>query len=307
MKEAASTIMLDRRNSYGNSTYDGMLVEDVSTPSLPRMKRSRSAHVILRHESPSNVHQHDTDELTDWIVQPSLSTTLLENMNGNICFSPSTNDALSNAISTSAPNSTPETKSIVTNVGLVSKLDRETPPPAVSLNQRINSYLSILSRTSSRGSGRILNTLTFEGSDDNESVESGILLLQDRGNNVDADITVLKDMSVLVAKDGDVESNQIRSSVSSGLPDHHEHTEELSWEDYFSYMYYISTFGIVGTILRVYVERFFGYDCDMKDTSKAIDDWFQSLSSNVCVTVTGTTDQTGGALFVVLPCNIIGS
>jgi fluoride exporter len=70
------------------------------------------------------------------------------------------------------------------------------------------------------------------------------------------------------------------------------------------YIAYLSTFAIFGTICRVYLGRLFGLDCEFPDE---IHDFLSPLSNQICVTASGTSNQTGGALFVDLPANMIGS
>ena len=69
------------------------------------------------------------------------------------------------------------------------------------------------------------------------------------------------------------------------------------------YVVYLSTFACFGTIIRVFLGRFFGSDCELQQ----INDWLSPLSRQICVTASGTTEQTGGALFVDLPANMLGS
>lgn len=69
------------------------------------------------------------------------------------------------------------------------------------------------------------------------------------------------------------------------------------------YVLYLSAFAILGSTLRVYLARFFGEDCE----DGAIDDFLTPLSSRICVTAGGRSEQTGGALFRDLPANILGS
>jgi hypothetical protein len=80
---------------------------------------------------------------------------------------------------------------------------------------------------------------------------------------------------------------------------------EFSWNEWLHQATYVSTFGVIGTILRIYIERFFGLDCEMK-SSNPVNDSFQQISSSVCITTTGSTMQTGGALFIDLPANMFG-
>jgi fluoride ion exporter CrcB/FEX len=69
------------------------------------------------------------------------------------------------------------------------------------------------------------------------------------------------------------------------------------------YVLYLSVFAILGTTLRVYLARLFGEDCE----DGAIDDFFTPLSTRICVTAGGRSEQTGGALFRDLPANVLGS
>ena len=70
------------------------------------------------------------------------------------------------------------------------------------------------------------------------------------------------------------------------------------------YIVYLSTFAIFGTICRVYLGRLFGLDCEFPDE---VHDFLSLFSTHICVTASGTSSQTGGALFVDLPANMIGS
>ena len=70
-----------------------------------------------------------------------------------------------------------------------------------------------------------------------------------------------------------------------------------TWMD----IYYIATWGILGAVLRVYLNRLLGLDCD----SETSGDFWQA--SRICLTATGETSRKGGALFVDLPANVVGS
>jgi fluoride ion exporter CrcB/FEX len=90
-----------------------------------------------------------------------------------------------------------------------------------------------------------------------------------------------------------------------GSPDS---TSTYVHESYFErkgvqYVYYLSTYACFGTIIRIFLERLFGSDCEFRTTN----DWLSPLSFQICVTASGMTNQTGGALFVALPANVIGS
>jgi hypothetical protein len=73
-------------------------------------------------------------------------------------------------------------------------------------------------------------------------------------------------------------------------------TAQLSGSDVF----FICTWGILGLLVRVYVTRLLGGDCE----EPADDMWDASA---VCLTANGTTDRRGGALFTDLPANLLGS
>ena len=68
-------------------------------------------------------------------------------------------------------------------------------------------------------------------------------------------------------------------------------------------LFYLSIFSIIGSILRVFTARLFGLDCE----GLVVDDVFHESFAKICVTATGLTEQTGGALFIDLPANMIGS
>ena len=65
---------------------------------------------------------------------------------------------------------------------------------------------------------------------------------------------------------------------------------------------YLSAFAIIGSSLRTYLGRIFGYDCEFPPEQW---DYLHPLST--CLTATGLTEQNGGALFIDLPANMLGS
>jgi fluoride ion exporter CrcB/FEX len=77
------------------------------------------------------------------------------------------------------------------------------------------------------------------------------------------------------------------------------------WEHNTNHTLYISIFATFGAVIRIYMGRLFGVDCE--SGSEGIDDFLTPFSSGICVTASGKTDQTGGALFSDLPSNILGS
>jgi len=69
-----------------------------------------------------------------------------------------------------------------------------------------------------------------------------------------------------------------------------------------SHLMHLCIFAVFGSALRIMLGRIFGRDCEFPD---AVNDFISHLST--CVTASGTTEQTGGALFLDLPANIVGS
>lgn len=65
---------------------------------------------------------------------------------------------------------------------------------------------------------------------------------------------------------------------------------------------YLSTFAIIGSSIRVYLGRIFGLDCEFPPEQK---DYISKIAT--CITATGLTEQRGGALFIDLPANMVGS
>jgi fluoride ion exporter CrcB/FEX len=68
-------------------------------------------------------------------------------------------------------------------------------------------------------------------------------------------------------------------------------------------IFYVSTSAILGSVVRTYVARIFGFDCE----TKGVNDFVTPLTSKICVTNGGRTLQTGGALFYDFPANVLGS
>jgi hypothetical protein len=91
-----------------------------------------------------------------------------------------------------------------------------------------------------------------------------------------------------------------------------------SRKDIISHILYITTFAILGTICRIYIGRFFGFDCILKEQQQqeqnengtnidiSYTDFLSPLSSQICLTSDGKT-QRGGAIFIDLPANMLGS
>ena len=73
-----------------------------------------------------------------------------------------------------------------------------------------------------------------------------------------------------------------------------------------AYELYISLGAILGNCARVFLQRAFGGDCS-KGRDNAPDDFLAPFFSQICITNSGLTEQTGGALFLDLPANMVGS
>jgi len=70
------------------------------------------------------------------------------------------------------------------------------------------------------------------------------------------------------------------------------------------FLYYLYSFAVLGTTLRMFFSRFFGEDCE---NPGYINDFLSPLSEKICVTASGLTMQHGGAMFIDLPANMLGS
>ena len=80
-----------------------------------------------------------------------------------------------------------------------------------------------------------------------------------------------------------------------------------SWEDVATHIFYITTFAMIGTVSRIYMARFFGSDCIRQQGDDSDNnDFLTPVSSQICITSDGKT-QRGGAIFIDLPANMIGS
>jgi fluoride ion exporter CrcB/FEX len=80
------------------------------------------------------------------------------------------------------------------------------------------------------------------------------------------------------------------------------------WDEFLDQALYISAFSIFGTIFRIYMARIFGQDCELKQYNEALlpQDFLSPFSSRICITNSGKYTN-GGALFVDLPANMLGS
>eukprot|EP00584_Thalassiosira_punctigera_P010555 CAMPEP_0172532150 /NCGR_PEP_ID=MMETSP1067-20121228/5303_1 /TAXON_ID=265564 ORGANISM="Thalassiosira punctigera, Strain Tpunct2005C2" /NCGR_SAMPLE_ID=MMETSP1067 /ASSEMBLY_ACC=CAM_ASM_000444 /LENGTH=452 /DNA_ID=CAMNT_0013316627 /DNA_START=81 /DNA_END=1439 /DNA_ORIENTATION=- len=118
--------------------------------------------------------------------------------------------------------------------------------------------------------------------------------LSDKGRSRDGKDEVVEDAKYYAEEDEDERSViAMTSNFCSGW----------NW----LHVLYLSLFSAVGVTLRAFSERFFGGDCESNAQGHPIDDWLWPLSHRICVTASGKTEQYGGALFLDLPANMIGS
>jgi fluoride ion exporter CrcB/FEX len=103
---------------------------------------------------------------------------------------------------------------------------------------------------------------------------------------------------------GDLRGGDLRRIDSTDTGDT-GNTKYSQWEHQQNHTMYISLFATFGAVIRVFMGRLFGLDCER--VGNEIDDFLTPFSSEICVTASGKTDQTGGAFFSDLPSNILGS
>jgi len=89
--------------------------------------------------------------------------------------------------------------------------------------------------------------------------------------------------------------------------DHFDFSLFGSWEDLVSQVFYISMFSVFGAVLRVFIARLFGLDCELEESGNGYGDFFASFFSKICVTSDGKGPTQGAALFIDLPANMLGS
>lgn len=86
--------------------------------------------------------------------------------------------------------------------------------------------------------------------------------------------------------------------------DHFDFSLFGSWEDVVSQVFYISMFSVFGTVLRVYMGRFFGLDCQLEKAGEGNNDFLAPFFSGICITSDGRMQP--GSLFIDLPANMLG-
>jgi hypothetical protein len=142
----------------------------------------------------------------------------------------------------------------------------------------------------------ITHKYSDEGESDKDDDDDGIVVVDDQGG---------------MRRDDDHRSDRRSSSRVETF----DCRLFSSRKDYLSHILYITTFAIIGTICRIYIGRFFGLDCIWKEQQDGQDDgsmdtsrndFLTPLSSQICLTSDGKT-QRGGAIFIDLPANMLGS
>lgn len=102
--------------------------------------------------------------------------------------------------------------------------------------------------------------------------------------------------------EGNIITDLSRFSQHSKTDDH-----DCDYESTILSVLYIALFSVFGAVLRIYIARFFGLDCEFSSAGDDyVDDFLTPFASKICVTASGQTEQTGGALFTDLPANMLG-
>jgi hypothetical protein len=178
---------------------------------------------------------------------------------------------------------------------------RDSPllvPVAVTPLARVESILS--RRSSAAGTAQhpsdIEHASTYESSSDDDYYEE-----EDDVGKFDLNMG------------GGVESERHLEMDETSMNDFEKRKPDIiitktPWEEFLHQALYISGFAIVGTIFRVYVARIFGQDCELRryNESALPQDFLSPFSSLLCITNSGKYAN-GGALFVDLPANMLGS
>ena len=153
---------------------------------------------------------------------------------------------------------------------------------------------------------------TFDSSDDSHA--SGLLtdkhpLHEESSSSSSSDeeerkrpATTMIDSSPSGLRSRDVNTRTTRPN--NNLYDEYDAID--SFREWATCALYVSLFSALGAVLRIYMGRLFGLDCDLADSDLAVDDFLTPLSSRICITASGKTTQTGGALFTDLPPNMLG-
>jgi hypothetical protein len=134
---------------------------------------------------------------------------------------------------------------------------------------------------------------TFESEDHSADEEDHI---DSRCSRQGSSLTELKD-----------DVPQVDTDDTSRTPQHEKlDSVRDSDEDEVLTTLYIAVFSFFGCILRNYMARFFGLDCEWRDGPEEVHDFLSPIFSQICITASGKTEQHGGALFIDLPANMLG-
>jgi CrcB protein len=130
---------------------------------------------------------------------------------------------------------------------------------------------------------------------------------EDADNRALTMIARRRNISALLLSPLQIEGQADENDVG-GLQESLESTSTREFETFMQrrsvqYIVFLSTFACFGTIIRVFCGRIFGLDCELD----IINDWLSPVSRHICVTASGITEQAGGALFIDLPANMLGS
>jgi hypothetical protein len=151
---------------------------------------------------------------------------------------------------------------------------------------------------------------TFESTTSAEETDGEIQLTTHRDTGISNSFEDRKNTNDLDHEDDDdiVEgSHRIDFRRSSTRVETLDCSLFSSWEDVMTHIFYISTFSILGTVSRLYVGRLFGLDCIRQEQNDDThNDFLSPLLSHICITSDGKT-QRGGAIFIDLPANMLGS
>lgn len=149
----------------------------------------------------------------------------------------------------------------------------------------------------------IAQTSTFDSTSSNEGVDRlTIRLSHSLGSDDDDDKRIL-DEEIGVRPGDDRKKNRQDDSVGAA----NGYFLCFAGGNTASQILYVSALAIFGTVLRIYMGRFFGLDCMLKEHNVVgADDFLTPISSLMCITSNGKL-QHGGAIFIDLPANILGS
>jgi hypothetical protein len=150
----------------------------------------------------------------------------------------------------------------------------------------------------------ILQASTFDSSSTDEGDQTLTIRKSHSLDEEDDDAGNLPE--ILEEMEGGASGGPDRKVASDNL-ESVDFSQLATWKDVAAHVYFISAMGIFGTVLRFYAGRFFGLDCLLKDHDVLTEeDFLTPVSSLLCITSDGKL-QRGGAIFIDLPANILGS